>query len=373
MKKIIALLGAVLVLATSARAVEVAAPSALLMEKETGTVLFAKNEHAKLEPASVTKVMTILLTMEAIDAGQLTYDTMVTASAHACSMGGSQIWLKENEQMTVSDMLKAVCVVSANDCAVALAEQIAGSEDAFVERMNQRAKELGMNDTTFKNATGLPAQGHVTSAYDIALMSRELILHHPDIRQYTTIWMDSLRDGASELVNTNKLIRFFDGATGLKTGSTDSALYCLSGTAERDGMELIAVIMKDATSAQRFEDAKTLLSYGFSTYSLEHVTPQEALPPVTVRLGTQATVQPVLEEGSALLLEKSKAGTLEQSVSLAEAVEAPVAKGTPLGPLTITSGEETVAELALVAGEEIPRITFGQMLLRVLQTAFLAG
>ena len=373
MKKIIALLGAVLVLAASARAVEVAAPSALLMEKETGTVLFAKNEHAKLEPASVTKVMTILLTMEAIDAGQLTYDTMVTASAHACSMGGSQIWLKENEQMTVSDMLKAVCVVSANDCAVALAEQIAGSEDAFVERMNQRAKELGMNDTTFKNATGLPAQGHVTSAYDIALMSRELILHHPDIRQYTTIWMDSLRDGASELVNTNKLIRFFDGATGLKTGSTDSALYCLSGTAERDGMELIAVIMKDATSAQRFEDAKTLLSYGFSTYSLEHVTPQEALPPVTVRLGTQATVQPVLEEGSALLLEKSRAGTLEQTVSLAEAVEAPVAKGTPLGTLTITSGEETVAELALVAGEEIPRITFGQMLLRVLQTAFLAG
>ena len=373
MKKIIALLGAVLVLATSARAVEVAAPSALLMEKETGTVLFAKNEHAKLEPASVTKVMTILLTMEAIDAGQLTYDTMVTASAHACSMGGSQIWLKESEQMTVSDMLKAVCVVSANDCAVALAEQIAGSEDAFVERMNQRAKELGMNDTTFKNATGLPARGHVTSAYDIALMSRELILHHPGIRQYTTIWMDSLRDGASELVNTNQLIRFFDGATGLKTGSTDSALYCLSGTAERDGMELIAVIMKDATSAQRFEDAKTLLSYGFSTYSLEHVTPQEALPPVTVRLGTQATVQPVLEEGSALLLEKSKAGTLEQSVSLAEAVEAPVAKGTPLGTLTITSGEETVAELALVAGEEIPRITFGQMLLRVLQTAFLAG
>ena len=373
MKKIIALLGAVLVLATSARAVEVAAPSALLMEKETGTVLFAKNEHAKLEPASVTKVMTILLTMEAIDAGQLTYDTMVTASAHACSMGGSQIWLKESEQMTVSDMLKAVCVVSANDCAVALAEQIAGSEDAFVERMNQRAKELGMNDTTFKNATGLPARGHVTSAYDIALMSRELILHHPGIRQYTTIWMDSLRDGASELVNTNKLIRFFDGATGLKTGSTDSALYCLSGTAERDGMELIAVIMKDATSAQRFEDAKTLLSYGFSTYSLEHVTPQEALPPVTVRLGTQATVQPVLEEGSALLLEKSKAGTLEQSVSLAEAVEAPVAKGTPLGTLTITSGEETVAELALVAGEEIPRITFGQMLVRVLQTAFLAG
>ena len=224
MRKLIALLCAVLLLTTNAKAVDVAAPSALLMEKETGTILYVKDEHAKLEPASVTKIMTILLTMEAIDSGQLSYDTMIAASAHACSMGGSQIWLKENEQMTVSDMLKAVCVVSANDCAVALAEQIAGSEDAFVERMNQRAKELGMNDTTFQNATGLPAEGHVTSAYDIALMSRELILNHPDIRQYTTIWMDTLRNGTSSLVNTNKLIRFYEGATGLKTGSTDSDL-----------------------------------------------------------------------------------------------------------------------------------------------------
>ena len=248
MKKLVVLLCTLLALGSSAQALEVSAPSALLMEKETGTVLFAKDEHAKLEPASVTKVMTLLLTMEAIDAGQLHYDDVVTASAHACSMGGSQIWLKENEQMTVSDMLKAVCVVSANDCAVALAETVAGSEEAFVERMNQRAAELGMADTHFCNATGLPAEGHVTSAYDIALMSRELIRNHPDIRQYTTIWMDSLRDGASSLVNTNRLIRFYQGATGLKTGSTDSALYCLSGTAERDGMELIAVIMKAPTS-----------------------------------------------------------------------------------------------------------------------------
>ena len=372
MKKLFALLCAVLVLGTTARAVEVAAPSALLMEKETGTILYAKDEHAKLEPASVTKVMTILLTMEAIDSGQLTYDTVITASAHACSMGGSQIWLKENEQMTVSDMLKAVCVVSANDCAVALAEQLAGSEDAFVERMNQRAKELGMNDTTFKNATGLPAEGHVTSAYDIALMSRELILHHPDIRQYTTIWMDTLRGGASQLVNTNKLIRFYEGATGLKTGSTDSALYCLSGTAERDGMELIAVIMKDATSAQRFEDAKTLLSYGFSSYALKTITPETPLPPVPVELGTQATVQPVLGEGSALLLEKSKAADLQQSVSLAESVAAPVAVGDQLGTLTVTAGGEVVAELPLLAGEDIPRITYWQMLQRLLKTAFLS-
>ena len=368
----LALLCAVLLLAGNAQAVEVAAPSALLMEKETGTVLFAKDEHAPREPASVTKVMTLLLTMEAIDSGQLSYDTMITASAHACSMGGSQIWLKENEQLSVSDMLKAVCVVSANDCAVALAETVAGSEDAFVERMNQRAAELGMNDTTFKNATGLPAAGHVTSAYDIALMSRELILRHPDIRQYTTIWMDTLRNGESQLVNTNRLVRFYEGATGLKTGSTDSALYCLSATAERDGMELIAVIMKGATSAQRFEDAQSLLSYGFASYALRKVIPEMALPPIPVDLGAQATVQPVPGEGSTLLLEKAKAGNLEQSVELEERVAAPVAVGDRLGTLSVTSGEEVVAEIPLLAGEEIPRVTYGQMLVRLLKKACLA-
>lgn len=372
MKKLLAALCAVLALGTSVRALDVAAPSALLMEKETGTVLFSKDEHAKLEPASVTKVMTILLVMEAIDSGQLTYDTVVTASTHACSMGGSQIWLKENEQMTVGDMLKAVCIVSANDCAVALGEQIAGSEEAFVERMNRRAKELGMNDTTFRNATGLPAAGHVTSAYDIAVMSRELIRNHPDIRQYTTIWMDTLRNGQSSLVNTNKLIRFYEGATGLKTGSTDAAGYCLSATAERDGMELISVIMKDATSAQRFEDAKALLSYGFSTYALKNITPETPLVPIPVSLGTQATVQPVLGEGTTLLLEKAKAGELQQAITLAESVPAPVEKGTQLGTLTVISGEETVAEIPILAGEEVPRVTYGQMLLRLLRLAFLS-
>lgn len=372
MKKVISLLFAVLILASNAVAVEVAAPSALLMEKETGKILFAKDEHAKLEPASVTKVMTILLTMEAIDSGTLSYDTIVTASAHACSMGGSQIWLKENEQMSVGDMLKAVCVVSANDCAVALGEQIAGSEDAFVEKMNQRAKELGMNDTTFKNATGLPAKGHVTSAHDIAVMSRELILNHPDIRRYTTVWMDTLRNGTSELVNTNKLIRFYEGATGLKTGSTDSALYCLSGTAERDGMELIAVIMKDITSAQRFEDAKTLLSYGFSTYALTTVVPETPLAPIPVTLGTQATVQPVLGDGATLLLEKDKTN-LQQTISLAESVDAPVSERDQLGTLTVSCENEVIAEIPILAGETIPRITYVQMLLRLFKIAFLAG
>ena len=359
--------------AQSSAALTITAPSGILMEKTTGTILYEKDAHTQYEPASVTKVMTLLLVMEAIDAGQLAWEDMVTASAHAISMGGSQIWLKENEQLSVRDMVKAVAVVSANDCAVALAEAVAGSEEAFVEKMNQRARELGMNDTTFKNATGLPAQGHVTSAWDIALMSRELILNHPDIRNYTTIWMDSLRDGKSELVNTNKLIRFYEGATGLKTGSTDSALYGLSGTGERDGMELISVIMKAPTSAQRFDDAKALLSYGFSTYALETIVPQEALPPIPVELGTQATVQPVLGEGTALLLEKAKAGQLSQSVELAESVAAPVAQGDVLGTLTVTAGEETVAQIPIVAGEDVARVTFSQMFTRLLRLAFLGG
>jgi D-alanyl-D-alanine carboxypeptidase (penicillin-binding protein 5/6) len=379
MKRILTGLAALVLawaMTAGAQAAELAveSKSCLLMEKTTGQVLYAVNEHEPLEPASVTKVMTILLTMEAIDSGSLSYDDTVTASAYACSMGGSQIWLKENEQLTVEDMLKAVCVVSANDASVALAEHLAGSAEAFVEQMNQRAAELGMADTTFRNATGLPAAGHVTSAYDIALMSRELILNHPDIRQYTTIWMDTLRGGESQLVNTNRLVRFYQGATGLKTGSTDNALYCLSATAERDGMELVAVIMKGATSAQRFEDAQTLLNYGFAGYTLTKIVPESPLAPVPVALGTQATVQPVLGDGGALLLEKSRAAGLQQTVTLKESVEAPVAPGDSLGTLTVTAGEggEVVAEIPLLAGEEVPRITFWQMFLRTLRMAFLA-
>ena len=352
---------------------DVDVPAALLMEKETGTILFEKNAHEKREPASVTKVMTLLLVMEAIDSGRLKYDDTVTVSAHAASMGGSQTWMKENEQMSVHDMLKTVAVVSANDGSVALAEHLAGSEQAFVSMMNERAKQLGMNDTTFVNCTGLPAQGHVTSVYDIALMSRELILNHPDIRQFTTIWMDTIRNGAFQLSNTNKLIRYYEGATGLKTGSTDSALYCLSATAERDGMELIAVIMKGATSAQRFEDAKTLLSHGFAAYALKTIVPDSPLPPIPVSLGAQATVQPVVGEGGTLLLEKAKAGDLQQTVSLPDGLSAPVCAGDVLGTMTVSSGEEVVAEIPLLAGEDVPRMTFGQVFLRVLKMAFLAG
>lgn len=378
MKKLRSFLLALLVLvslAAPAAAEELAvdAQACLLMEKTTGEVLYAVNEHEQLEPASVTKIMTLLLVMEAIDSGSLHYDDMVTASAYACSMGGSQIWLKENEQMTVEEMLKAVCVASANDASVALAEHIAGSAEAFVEKMNQRAAELGMEDTHFVNPTGLPAKGHVTSAYDIALMSRELILHHPDIRHFTTIWMDTLRDGEFGLSNTNKLIRYYEGATGLKTGSTDSALYCLSATAEREGMELIAVILKSPTSTQRFESAKVLLNYGFAAYDLAEVEPEEPLTAIPVRLGTAASVTVEMEGEEKLLVTKDKIGTMEVQTQLETELAAPVEKGQQVGTLTVTSGEEILAQLPLVAGETVERLSYGQIFLRCLRMAFLGG
>ena len=352
---------------------ETSAPSAVLMEKTTGTVLYAKDEHTPREPASVTKIMTLLLTMEAIDSGQLSYDDVVTASARAASMGGSQIWLKEGEQMTVRDLLKAVCVVSGNDAAVALGEHLAGSETAFVEKMNARAAELGMNDTHFVNACGLPAEGHVASAHDIAVMSRELTLNHPDIRQFTTLWMDSLRDGASMLVNTNKLIRFYDGATGLKTGSTDAAGYCLSATAERGGMELIAVVMKGRTSDERFADARAMLDYGFANYTLVTVTPDTAIAPLPVKLGERNAVQPVLTGDNTVLLEKTVANGLQQELALPESANAPVEQGDRLGELRVTDANgETVAVLPILAGETVAHITWGQMFRRILRVAFCA-
>ena len=378
MKKIVTCLLAftlLLTLAVPARAESLAveAGACLLMEKTTGQVLYAVNEHQQLEPASVTKIMTVLLVMEAIDSGTLRYDDMVTASAYACSMGGSQIWLKENEQMTVEDMLKAVCVASANDCSVALAEHLAGSADAFVEKMNQRAGELGMNDTNFLNPTGLPAQGHVTSAYDIALMSRELILHHPDVRRFTTIWMDTLRGGEFGLNNTNKLIRYYQGATGLKTGSTDGALYCLSATAERDGMELIAVILKAPTSTQRFESAKTLLNYGFAAYALAEAQPPQPLTPIPVELGDAPFVTPKLEGDPTILASKEKVNAMETTVELEESLCAPVEAGQQVGRLIVTSNGEVLSELPLVAEETVERLTYWQILERCLRTAFMGG
>ena len=345
----------------------VEAKAALLMEKETGQVLFAKEEHQRLEPASVTKIMTMLLTMEAISRGELRYEDTVTVSKNAASMGGSQVYLSEGEQITVEELLKAVCVSSGNDASVALAEQVSGVTELFVQQMNNRAKELGMVDTCFLNPTGLPAEGHMTSAYDIALMSRELILHHPDLRRFTTIWMDTIRGGEFGLSNTNKLIRFYEGATGLKTGSTDAAGYCISATAERSGMELIAVVLGGETSQQRFEDAKTLLNYGFSTYALADVTPAERQI-VPVKLGRAPSVEAVLEAGK-LLVGKGQAGSLSQTVTLREDLVAPVEKGQTVGTLTVQCGDATLAELPLTAADTVERMTWGDLFVRLLRCA----
>ena len=347
--------------------------AAVLMEKETGTILYEQNSHYKLEPASVTKIMTLLLVMEAIDSGRISLDQTVSISARAVSMGGSQIWLKEGEQMTVRDLLKAVAVVSANDGAVALAELVAGSEEGFVALMNQRAKELGMADTTFVNCTGLPAAGHLTSAHDIALMSRELIRSHPSIREYTTIWMDSLRDGAFQLTNTNKLIRFYDGATGLKTGSTDSALYCLSATAERSGMELIAVVLKSPTSQERFDAARALLDYGFANYTLMDVYPDQALPPIDVLLGEADCVQPVLSQSSRILVDKAQLNSVTSQINLCENVEAPVEAGQKLGEMVVTVDGQVLQTIPIVAERAVDRLTVPGIFLRFLDRLFMAG
>lgn len=349
---------------------EVEAGAVVLMEKETGTVLYEQNAHEQLEPASVTKVMTMLLVMEALDSGRITTDEMVTVSAHAASMGGSQVFLKEGEQMTVRDMLKSVAVASGNDAAVALAEHIAGSESGFVELMNRRAAELGMNDTKFQNCTGLPAAGHVTSAYDIALMSREL-LKHPAIRAYTTIWMDTIRDGQFQLANTNKLVRFYEGTTGLKTGSTDSALYCLSASAERDGMELIAVVLKSPTSQKRFESAKSMLNFGFANYALLDVKPDRALAPVDVLLGEKSTVQPVLADGGRILVDKSEINDVTTSVQVTDRVEAPVEAGQKLGEIKISVGGQVRQTIPIVASEAVARITLPGIFRNMLDRLFM--
>lgn len=344
--------------------------SALLMEKETGTILLQQNAHQKLEPASVTKVMTLLLVMEAVDSGRLSLDESVPVSAHAAGMGGSQVYLKEGERLSVSDLIKCVAVVSGNDCAVALAERLSGSESAFVDQMNQKAQALGMEDTHFVNCTGLPAPGHLTSAYDIALMSRQLLLHHPDIRQYTTIWTDSIRNGAFGLTNTNRLIRFYDGATGLKTGFTASAQYCMSAAAQRNGMELIAVVMKAPTTAQRFQDASCLLDYGFANYALLTPQPEGPLAPIDVLLGQSKTVQPQLQRECRLLVEKAQADQITTRVDLARDVQAPVDPGQTLGEFQVYVGEQLRDTVPIVAAQGVERLSvpglFSQLFRRLL-------
>ena len=373
MKRIVVIFLLLALLPLRSLALEPEGKSALLMEASTGTVLFEQEADLPLAPASVTKVMTMLLVMEAIDSGALSWEDAVTASASAAAKGGSQVYLKEGETMTVRDMLKSIAVSSANDCACALAEHIAGSEAAFVERMNARAKELGMEHTHFVNCTGLDdgpeAAEHRTSARDIALMSRELLTKHPKIREFTTVWMDTIRDGAFGLSNTNKLIRFYKGATGLKTGFTASALYCLSASAEREGMELIAVVMGAPTSAARFATCRELLDYGFAGWTVyAPELPEETAVPV--RLGKETSVRAVADPAP-ILVEKAKKGTLRTETELAEELPAPIARGQTLGTLRIYAGEELLAERLLTAESAVERRTWSDLFLELLKkTAF---
>lgn len=342
------------------------APSAILVERTTGEILYEKNSHERMSPASVTKIMTLLLTAEQIESGALAMDDMVSASSHAASMGGSQIWLEEGEQMTVHEMLKCIAVSSANDCAVAMAEKIAGSEEAFVKRMNERAQQLGMQDTHFINCTGLTDDTeHYTSAYDIALMSREL-LQYTWIREYTTIWMDTVRDGRFGLTNTNRLVRTYEGATGLKTGFTQQAMYCLSASAERDGAEYIAVVMHAPTSADRFADATALLNYAFANYTVYSLAANVVLPPVRVELGAAESVQPVYEGAQTIVVNKG-GGEIQCDVSLPESVRAPVEAGALLGKLTVSDNTGVLAELPLVAPEAVERMSVPKLWLVLLE------
>lgn len=327
-----------------------------------GQELFAYNADEQLQPASVTKIMTMLLTMEALERGEVTLDTMITGSEYACSMGGTQVWLEPGEQMSLNDMLKAIAVGSANDCAVAVAEHLAGTEAAFVERMNQRAAELGCTNTQFINANGLDGMGQktMTSARDIALISCEL-LRHPKILEYTGIWMDSIRGGKFSLANTNKMLKSYPGLTGLKTGYISEAGFCISASAERDGLSLVAVVMAAPTKETRMADASALLNYGFANFTV-YTPPDDLLQPVPVQLGTADFVQPVLQNDQSIVVEKEKAAQLETHLELTDALQAPIAEGQQIGELTVTSGGETLLRIPVTAAEEVGAITIPALL-----------
>lgn len=337
------------------------ARSAVLMEQESGRILFEKNADEQLPPASITKVMTLLLVMEAIESGRISPTDMVTCSAHASSMGGSQIWFKEGEQLSVDDLLKATCISSANDASVALAEHVAGSEDAFVEMMNTRAAELGMTNTVFMNTTGLDAPGHLSTARDIAVMSREL-LRHEKITEYSKVWMSSLRDGQTQLVNTNKLVRFYNGCTGLKTGTTDGAGSCLSASATRRGMSLVAVTLGSANSAERFAAARGLLDYGFANFTRLELPPADGIVPVKVLRGVEGQVDVTAKPPESVIVPAGKQVTITQEVTLSPEVEAPVEAGQLLGNVKVLVDGEPLCEYHLIAAEAVDRMSFGRAL-----------
>ncbi len=349
-------------------ALELSAKSAVLMEGTTGRILYSKNPDAKLSLASVTKVMTMLLIMEAIDSGRIKLEDKVVASERAKSMGGSTIFLDTGEEMSVHDLLKGIAVASGNDACVAMAEHISGSEEGFVALMNSRASELGMQNTCFKNTNGLDADGHYSSAMDIAIMSREL-LKHPKIFDYTTIWMDSLRDGKFQLANTNKLVRFYKGANGLKTGSTDSALYCLSGTAMRDNLQLVAVVMAAPTSPQRFADASKMLDYGFANYSVKRiVTADEDLGTAAVTKGMKSEVSIKAKVNYERLTAKGSNVEIKRELLINSDIAAPVKPGDKLGELRLTENGEQVGSVDIIANGAVEKMTFGAMFSRLMRT-----
>lgn len=374
---VLAMLMGILPVHTGAVDLQIDGKSALLMDVATGTVLYEANSHEKLAPASVTKVMTMLLIMEAIDSGKIGWSDTVTASAAAAAKGGSQVYLKEGETMTVEEMLKSIAVASANDCACAMAEHLAGSEAAFVEQMNTRAAALGMTDTHFVNCTGLDdspeAAQHRTCAYDIALMSRQLMKHHPDIKKFTTIWMDTVRGGAFGLSNTNKMIRFYNGATGLKTGFTSGAGYCLSATAQREDLELIAVVMGAASSQERFNACKAMLDHGFASYALIQPGLLDGPADVPVRLGRQEMVAARLSSDQQMLIDKSQRQSVTMHTQLEESVSAPVSRGQRLGTLTVKAGEQILAQIPLVAQTAVERLGFWDLFIKVLRRAAMAA
>lgn len=363
MRRIAALLLALALLTVPVRAeneqnddaMQLSSDAALLMEQQTGAVLYEKNAHARLSPASVTKVMTILLIAEQIDSGAMQLSDPVTTSATAAAMGGSQVYLEAGESLTVQEMLKCIVVASANDCAVAMAEHISGTESAFVQRMNERAQELGLQDTHFINCTGLTdSDDHYTSAYDIAVMSRE-VLRHTWLTEYTTIWTDAIRGGEFGLTNTNKLVRTYSGTIGLKTGFTNKAMYCLSAAAERDGNRFIAVILHGPSSADRFDDAQALLNYAFANYSVYDPAAETLIPPVRISLGTVDSIQPAFPQGAATITQKGS--SLSATVELPETLSAPITAGDPIGSVKITAGDTLVRELSILAPEDVPRLS----------------
>lgn len=349
---------------------DIKAKSCILMEAKTGKILYEDNADEVTAPASITKIMSLVLIMEALDDGRLTLETVVTASEHAAKMGGSQIWLEPGEQMTVNDLLKATVIASANDATVALAEAVSGSEETFVNEMNKKAKAIGMNSTTFINCTGLDAEGHTTTAHDVALMSRELIGHEL-IKQYSTVWMETLRNGESELVNTNKLVRFYEGCTGLKTGTTSKAGYCLSATAKRNGMELVAVVMDGQTSSDRFEGAKKLLNYGFANYTFSSLEADlKENTSVAVKNGTESAVTIKAGGKLDLLLKRNENGKITQEISIEPEIIAPVKAGQKVGTVSFLLDGKEMGSVDIVAEKDVAKLGFGTVFLRLILCLF---